>query len=214
MLPVSLFHLCRPILSVFLSSYLPAPAPSFSPPNKRQCFFSLSVCLPLLLTLALSRGHASVSVSVSPPRKWLSFRPLLCQPAPATVLCRSERDNDITRTVLLYSFHPSIIHPSVYLPLDFFSPSHHSTVYQRFSDIMLLVSSHFISPSHLSSSLSFSHPPFSSFHLSICAGGVVSPPEEHSIVGTLTASLSGRELVHPLPPHHTLHHHPPLLLQS
>lgn len=114
-LPVCVFRCCGHILSLFFPPVSSSSISLFYSSTQGMILLSLSLCLlPLLLTLTLSRGSTAVSVSVSPPRKWLSFIPLLCQPAPAAVLCRSERDNGITPTVLLSSLH-AFYHPSIYL---------------------------------------------------------------------------------------------------
>lgn len=185
----------------------PSPSSTPSQPLKKRCYsFSL---LSVYLFYSPSQEEVLLSLCFCLPAQEMAFLlPLLCQPAPAEVLCRSEHDNDITRTVLLSIpvsiYHPSIHPSSLLLPFlifIFFLPPLDcvSALVRHFA---LYVISFHLSVSSLSSSLLFTHPPFSSFP-SLClllrGGGVVSPPEQHSSAA-LTASLSGREEVLTPPP--------------
>lgn len=174
----------------------------------------LSVCLPLLLSLSqeevLLSPFLSPFLSPRPGNGFPSFRYYANR-----LLCRSERDNGITRTVLLSSLrslHPSVSHPSTYLftflnSIFFLPPLVRASAPSSPDGFALCVASHHLSLSSLLLTFIFLVRPLSIF----LSGGVVSPPQGHSHKGCCYSITvwQGGGLYSPHLPRPPVHHHHP-----
>lgn len=150
LLPVSVLRCCRPILNTF--SFSPSPISLSYSQQTMLLFPSLRPSLPLLLPLTLSQEEVLLSrfLSPRPGNGFPSFGYYANRLQP-----RSCAEVNVIMALLpLCSsppLHPSIIHPaSIYLLIRCLPPTTPRCI-SSFLTFLLLVSPHFISPSHLSS---------------------------------------------------------------